>query len=91
MVALQGSVELGGVAPGVPSAAGTDVKTEPVNTQVSRTLLLLFVNIEAETSPHRATAFRGAQAAQGRSGGEKKSGGCECVIKEGASKTLVQL
>lgn len=32
---LQGSVELGGVAPCPVSAGGTEVKTEPVNTQVS--------------------------------------------------------
>lgn len=31
---LQGSVELGGVAPCPVSAGGTEVKTEPVNTQV---------------------------------------------------------
>lgn len=31
----QGSVELGGVAPSPLSAVGTEVKTEPVNTQVN--------------------------------------------------------
>lgn len=34
----QGSVELGGVAPGPVSAGGTEVKTEPVNTQVNMQL-----------------------------------------------------
>ena len=33
---LQGSVELGGVAPGAVPAGGTEVKAEPVNTQVRR-------------------------------------------------------